>query len=365
MATTTALPTTTSKLRKAVFALIVAGAIAQLLMSAYYLGMAHAPHPRSLPVGYVASDQNAAQAKSAIEQGRQFSARQFGSSGAMTEAIRAKKVFGGVDLTSQPPRLYVASAAGTAASTAMRTAFTAAIQKQVGRQVEQLVSAGKPVPPTVVQQLTAPAAVTDVVPLPPDDRTGASLGLLVQALSLGATVASMGLGRIGKRTSASLRRGVGHVGAMLAYAGVSACAVLATAHAFGVAPAHASGRLFWTFLLLSIAITASVAGLVALIGPAGSFLGTAYFLFGVPIAGASILPEFLPTAGRVLGQSLPTGAGTTLIRDSLYFPSAAVTGPVAVLAIYAVAGVALVLTTNAVANPTLRTSLLAPVSLED
>ncbi|GAB1640423.1 hypothetical protein KRMM14A1259_08460 [Krasilnikovia sp. MM14-A1259] len=345
-------------LRWAVLGLIVAGGIIQIVMSAYYLSVAHAPQPHDLPVGYVAAPADAARVQAAIDQGGQFASRPYSSVDAMTAAITAKQIFGGLDVTAAPPHLYIASAAGTAAANALKTAFTTVVQKQTADQVQQLTAAGRPVPPATVQQLTTPPAITDVVPLPADDRTGASIGLLVQALAIGATVASIGLGRIGARTKPSVWRGVGHTATLLAYAAASAAAVLVAAHAFGIVAAGTDAHLFRAFLLVSVAITGSVAGLVALIGAAGSFLGTAYFLFGVPISGATVLPEFLPPVARVLGQVLPTGAGATLVRDILYFPAAPVTRPVLVLSLYAGVGIVLVLVTNALANRSRRASLL-------
>jgi hypothetical protein len=345
-------------LRWAVLGLIVAGAIVQIIMSAYYLSVAHAPQPHDLPVGYVATPANAARIQASITAGGQFAARRFDSTDAMTAAIAAKDIYGGLDVTATPPHLYVASAAGTAASTALRTAFTTVVQQQTATQVQQLVAAGRPVPPSTVAQLATPPAVTDVVALPSEDRNGASIGLLVQALAIGATVASIGLGRIGAGTKPSLLRGLGHTAVLLTYAAASATAVLIAAHQFGIVPAGADTRLFGTFLLVSVAITGSTAGVVALVGPAGSFLGTAYFLFGVPISGATVLPEFLPPVARVLGQVLPTGAGATLVRDSLYFPAAAVTRAAVTLALYAGIGILLVLITNALANRSKREQLL-------
>lgn len=345
-------------LRGAVLGLVVAGAAVQIALSAYYLSVAHAPTPRHLPVGYLAAPAQARQVEATIEDGGRFAATSYPSVAAMTAAVADKTIYGGLDVTTAPPRLFVASAAGTAASTALRTAFTSVVQQQTATQVRQLVAAGRPVSPATLQQLTTAPAITDVVPLPPDDRAGASIGLLVQALAIGATVASMGLGRIGARTRPSLRRGIGHTAVMLTYAAASATAVLAAGHAFGIVPAGADARLFRTFLLVSVAITGSVAGLVALIGAAGSFLGTAYFLFGIPISGATVLPEFMPPAARTLGQALPTGAGTSLVRDSLYFAATDTAWPTVTLSLYAGVGIVLVLVTNALANHTPRESLL-------
>lgn len=344
-------------LTRAVLLLLVAGALAQVFMSAYYLAVAHSPTPHAVPVGLVATDETAAATQVQIEQDGKFDVRRFATVEAMTAAIKDKTVYGGVDIARTQPQLYIASAAGTAAANTLRTAFTQVVQDQKQQQVEQLAAAGQVVPIQQVEALAAAPAVIDVVPLPAHDSVGAALGLLVQALALGATVASMGLGRVGPHTAPSLRRAVGHVAALVIYSVVSAGAVLLAAHAFGVIPEGSDSRLFIGFALLSFAITGSVAGLVALIGPAGAALGTAYFLFGVPIAGASVLPEFLPGVARVVGQALPTGAGVTAVRDGLYFPDAPVGGPLLVLSAYATVGAAIVVVSNAVGNKSGRRHL--------
>ena len=197
-----------------------------------------------------------------------------------------------------------------------------------------------------MQQLTSPAAVTDVAALPASDTTGGSVGLLIQALAIGATVAALGLGRVVDKRRRSLLQGLGHVAMMVLYSLVSAAVVLMTAGWFGV-PASGSRRsLFLSFLLVSLAITGSTAAFVSLFGAAGSLVGTLYFTLGVIISGSSILPEFLPTAGRVFGQALPTGAGVAAIRDSLYFPDAPIGTPLTVLGLYAGIGLLAVLVIN-------------------
>jgi hypothetical protein len=353
------------KLRRAVLLLVLAGAVVQIGLSAYYLGVGHSPGPRHLPVGFVAGSQQQGQLRSLIERGNAFDASRYADARALTTAIKKKQIYAGVDVTGVRPHLYVASAAGTAASSAIRTAFTTVLQQRTEQQVSALVAAGRPVPPATVEALTAPPDVTDVAPLPRADRAGGSLGLLVQALALGATVASLGLGRIGERTRRSLQRGLAHAAILIVYAAASAAAVLWAASWFGIVPGSAAGRLYLDLLLLSLAITASSAACVALVGPAGALLGTAYFTLGVIISGSSILPEFLPTFGRVIGQSLPTGAGVTAIRESLYFPAASGTGPLTVLSLYAGLGLLVVLVTNLLANRSHEVSVVAEVREAD
>lgn len=339
--------------------LVVIGAGVQLLLSVYYLGAAHSPRPRDLPVGYISPPDTAAQVARTIDDGGLFTGRPFATTAAMIAAIERKDVYGGVDVSASPPSLYVATAAGPSAATALRTAFRAVVEQQVADRVAELVAAGTSVPPATVTALTTPATEVDVVPLPPADRAGSSLGLLLQALALGATIASLGLGRIGAGRRRSLRRGVVHVGTLVVYAVVSAAAVLAAARLFGVTPRDSNGRLFLDFSLVSLAITGSVAGIVSLAGPSGALVGTLYFVVGLVVSGAGIPPDFLPGWAHVVGQLLPTGAGATAIRDSLYFPAASIAGPLAVLSAYAAAGLVVVLLTNTAANLSARRSLLA------
>ena len=110
--------------------------------------------------------------------------------------------------------------------------------------------------------------------------------------------------------------------------------------------------LFWGLALISLAVTASTAAVVALVGPAGSLIGGLYFTVGLIISGSSIAPEMLPKAGHTVGQLLPPGAGATVARDAMYFPDAATAGAFVVLAAYALGGLAVILSCNAAANRT-------------
>lgn len=351
-------PSLVRRLTRAVLGLVIAGALAQVVMSAFYLAVAHSPTPHEVPVGLVAPSQVFSQVQAQVEAGDHFKVQAFATKASLVTAIRDKKIYGGVDLSGTPAHLYVASAAGTSAATTLRTAFTQVVYERTQQQVAKLTASGAPVPGAEVEALAAPPAITDVVALPKNDSVGASIALLVQSIALGATIASMGLGKIGGKTTPSLRRAAGHLVSLAVYAVVSAGAVLAAAHAFGVVPSGSDARLFFSFALLSLAITGSVAGLVTLIGAQGAFLGSAYFLFGIPIAGGSVLPPFMPTAARIVGQALPTGSGVTLVRESLYFPHASVAGPIWVLAAYALVGAALIVFGNGFARRVGRRQVL-------
>jgi hypothetical protein len=90
------------------------------------------------------------------------------------------------------------------------------------------------------------------------------------------------------------------------------------------------------------AVVLPILGLVALLGPAGIGLGAAVMmLLGNPLSGAATAPEKLPSGWGAFGQLLPPGATGSLLRSVAFFDGAAAGGPVAVLATWAGAGLAL------------------------
>lgn len=336
----------------------VGGALVQLLLGVYYLAMAHAPAPHDLPVGVVASAEQRQQLTARLEDGGRFQVDDYADAAALTRAIERREAYGGVVIEGQTPTLYVAGAAAPAVATLLRTTFDQTYSQQLEDQVAQLTQAGSPVPAATVTALTTPPKVVDVVPLPDDDRAGSSLGFMIQALCLGGSIASLALGRLGRLTVRSPRRGVGHAALLVLYALASAGVAMLALRLFGVTADADTGTLFLGLALISLAVTASTAAAVALVGPAGSLLGALYFTLGLVISGSSIAPEMLPDVGRRIGQALPPGAGATVVRDALYFPDAATGGPLLVLGAFAAVGLVVVLVTNAMANPSRHRSAL-------
>ena len=342
--------------RRFALAVCVVGVLVQLLLTTYYLGMGHRAAPHDLPVGLVAGGDQRGSITTMLEKDGAFAVADFGSADALTSAIRRREVYGGVDLTGDEPVLYVAGAAGTSAASLLRTTYADVMQQQKAEQLATMSAAGGTVGVTVAESLIAAPRVADVVPLPADDVNGASLGFLTQALSLGGTIASIGLGRLIPRTRRSWRRGVAHLATLIVYAVGSAAAVLWSMTWFGVGEGADRPEMLCIFSLISLAVTGSTAGAVALVGPAGALVGAFYFTIGTVISGASILPEFLPAFGRELGEHLPTGAGVQAVRDNLYFPDAPIDGHLTVLILYSVIGCLIVLITNILPNRSDRTS---------
>lgn len=335
------------------------GALIQLLLGFYYLAMAHSPHPHDLPVGLVGSAAQQARLTPALEKDRQFKVEAYGDAAALTTAIKHRLAYGGVVFSGNDATLYVASAAAPSVANLLRASFTAEYEQEIGKQVSQATASGRPVPAATAAALAAPPKIVDVVPLPKDDSAGSSLSFVIQAICLGGSIASLALGRLGAMTRRSTLRGVGHAALLVVYALLSAAVAILAMSAFGVGSGASHGTLFWGLAFVSLAVTASTAAAVTAFGPAGSLVGGLYFTLGLIISGSSIAPEMLPALGRHIGQALPPGAGATVMRDALYFPSASTGSAFVVLGLYAGLGLLLVLLINAAANRTRGTSLAA------
>jgi hypothetical protein len=347
-----------ARFRRFALAVCLIGVVVQLGLTAYYLGMGHKAQPHHVPVGLVSAPVKRAAVMGLLAANDHFRVTDYATADDLRLAIKRRDVYGGVDVTGSKPHLYIASAAGPAAATLLRSTYVGVVQQQTAAALTALAAQDEDMPVAEAQDLNAPPAITDVVPLPTDDANGVSLGFLSQALALGGTIASMGLGRLIPRTRRSWRRGLAHVSILAVYAVGSAAVVLWSMTWFGVGTTADRGEMLGIFSLISLAITASTAGAVALLGPAGALLGAVYFTLGTVISGASILPEFLPAFGRVVGAFLPTGAGVQAVRDDLYFPAAPLGRHLTVLAVYAVAGTVIVLVTNMLPNRRNRTSEL-------
>jgi hypothetical protein len=339
-----------SQFRKFALAVCIIGVAVQLGLTAYYLSMGHRAVPQHVPVGLVSTAAKRAQVVALLEKDGAYAVADYASAGELTAGIERRDVYGGVDITAAQPHLYIAGAAGPAAANLLKATFTSVVQQQDVNVLAHLAEMQQMITVGQAQAITAAPPITDVVPLPAADVNGASLGFLTQALALGGTIASVGLGRLIPRTRRSWKRGTGHLTTLIGYAAGSAAGVLWSMTWFGVGAGADHGELFGIFALVSLAITASTAGAVALIGPAGALVGALYFTVGTVISGAGILPEFLPAAGRALGERLPTGAGVQAVRDDLYFPYAPIGGHLLILGLYAGAGCLVVLITNLLPN---------------
>lgn len=187
------------------------------------------------------------------------------------------------------------------------------------------LSAGRPVP------------VVQVVPADPDDPRGAGFAAGFLPLALTGMLAGVLL------TVLVARRAVRLAG-LLGYAVLAGLAGTAVLHGWLGVLAGDPWREAAAIGLFALATAAIVAGLGALLGRPGLGLGALLvFLVGNPLSAVAAAPELLPQPWGVVGQFLPVGAGGTLLRSAAFFDGAGAGRSLAVLAGYALVGLALVL----------------------
>ena len=112
-------------------------------------------------------------------------------------------------------------------------------------------------------------------------------------------------------------------------------------------PRRAAGRARRDLAAMSLtllAIGATTAGLIALVGSLGLGLGAATMIFiGNPFSGVTVGAQLLPTAVDHIGQWLPPGAGANLLRSTAYFHGHGAAGHLTVLVAWTVFGIGAVI----------------------
>ena len=175
----------------------------------------------------------------------------------------------------------------------------------------------------------------DVAPLPAADPRGGGLATILLPLVIGAIAPAVALGRLAR----SRRVQLAALAVYSAVAGVTFAAVLH--HVFGTLP---DGYLAEAGVVaVTIAVAALVLlGLQRLLGRLGLAVGAvALVLLANPLSGVTTAPEFLASPWRELGQGMPPGAGSQLLRSVAFFDGAGAAGAWSVLAAWAATGLLL------------------------
>jgi hypothetical protein len=278
-----------------------------------YVGALHHPKPHGVRLAVV----GASPLPAAV--GKQFSLRlePYSTEAAARAAIDERKVDAAFISGAAGSTVLVVPAAGAAMATAVGNVFAAA-----GAGAKQKV--------TIVQ----------VHPLPAVDTFGNVSFLVVMALIIGGYLAStIGMAFGGpptrrRRRLASLAI-VSVVGALLT--DVIAGPVL------GALPSSKFLALYGAFVLVMTAVAFAAAGLQALLGAAGTLVVVILFvIFGAPASGGTVPSPFLPDFWRTFGPYLPAGAGTTVVRNIVYFAGNAIGVAVIILVGYLIAGAVVV-----------------------
>ena len=290
---------------------VVLGVQALFVLS--YVGAFHNPRPHNLPIGVVGSSPLAPAVAKAVS----VELKPYASEPAARRAIDQRKIYGALVSGPQGQTLIVVPAAGNSTAVALAAAFTA-----------------------VAASAHVKLAVVQAHPLPAGDRAGSVSFLVVMALVIGGYLSATILTTMGPA--------VGRVGRAVILAGVAVIgALLADTLAGPVLGGIPAGHFFalwalFAFLMLSVAFAA--AALQTVFGVIGTLLVVVCFIiFGAPAAGGTIPNAFQPGLWSTIGPFLPPGAGTTAVRNTIYFGASGITRALVVLAVYLAAGALVVL----------------------
>ena len=257
--------------------------------------------PRDLPVG-VAGPAPAADAIETrlSEQEGAFDVVRYAEESSAREAIEEREVYGAFVATPDGPKVLT----GSAASPVVAQLLSHAAAEQ-GAEVEDVVGTPK----------AGSALGSSVLPM-------VLAGVLTGVLA--ALAGSSPRGRTGLVLAGSVLAGLSAALVVDTWLGVVEGSWLANA---GV------------LTLTVLAIASAMAGLYALLGRQGLGLGAAaMILVGNPFSAAAAAPELLPQPVGGIGQLMPPGAGANLLRSTGFFDGAGAGEHVAVLAIWALAG---------------------------
>ncbi|WP_093717412.1 ABC transporter permease [Actinacidiphila alni] len=303
----------------------------QLGFALSYMGAFHSPKPHRVPVVVAAPRAAAAPAVARLNAlpGEPVHATAVADRAEATRKLLQRRTDAAVivDPRGTTDTVLVASAGGPSAADAATKVFQVAGQAQ-HRQV----------------------VVRDIRPPAKGDSRGLSSFYLVLSWTIGGYLASSALNMAAGSARPTLRRVLVRLAAMVPYAFVS-----------GIGGAVIVGPVldclpgaFWELVGIGtlIVFAAGAVG-VALQSLAGTIgLGLTVLIFtvlGNPSSGGVYPAALLPPFWRAIGQALPPGAGTTVVRNTVYFDGHNTTGPLWVLAAWAFGGIAV-----AVASAALR-----------
>lgn len=312
--------------------LIVGVLLLQVGFVLSYVGAFHQPTPHGIEIAVVAPSPASA---STVEGLNSVDGEPFAASAVGDTAVARQQLLDGstsavlvVDAGGTQDTLLVASAGGASKATAVEAELRA-VEAARNRTV----------------------AVQDVLPVQSGDNRGLTGFYLVIGWTVGGYLVAALLGIARGARPATPRRAVFRLLAVVPYAILSG---LGGAVVVGPILGALTGHTLALWALGSLVVFAAAAVTMAfqtLLGVIGIGLTVLVFvILGNPSAGGAYARELLPTFWRTIGGALPNGAGTDAVRSIVYFGGQGVGGSVAVLAIWAVAGVGLALLTAGVAH---------------
>lgn len=303
------------------FLLMVGVLVVQLGFLLSYVGAFHHPDPQRVPLAVAAPAKVAAELDAL--RGKPVESTVVRDEAAARQRIMDRKAEGAYvwDPDGTRDTVLVASGGGSSVAEAVT---------EVGREF------------AAAQDRTVERV--DIAPARAQDRGSLTAFYLVIGWLVGGYLAASMLGVAAGSRPANTRRAVLRLATMVVYAAVSGLGgALIVDQVLDALPGHFLALWGIGALVVLAAGTVTVA-LQVMFGVVGIGLAiTLFVVLGNPSAGGAYQRSMIPPFWRVIGDWLPPGAGTTAIRNTVYFEGNAMTGAMWVLAGWAVAGVLLTL----------------------
>ncbi|WP_328313731.1 DUF3533 domain-containing protein [Streptomyces sp. NBC_00442] len=302
-------------------ALLVIGVLGLMVaFIASYAGAFHNPKPKDIPFAVVAPQQISGQLTQRLGSlpGDPLDVRTAENAADALRQMRDRSIDGAllVDPRGTTDKLFVASGGGASLAQAVETITTAA-EKAQRRTVE----------------------VVDVAPGSAGDSRTLSAFYLVVGWCVGGYLCAAILAISAGARPANTHRALIRLAVLAVYsiaAGLLGSLIIGPV--LGALPGSYLG-LAGLGALVVFAVGATTLAFQGLAGVVGIGLAILVIVvLGNPSAGGAYPYPLLPPFWRTIGPGLPPGAGTWSARSIAYFRGEAVTGPLLVLSIWAVAG---------------------------
>lgn len=309
-------------------AVLVAALVLQLAFLGSYVGALHEPKPHDVPIAVVGPSSAADQLNRLP--GSPLDATAVSSLDAGEKRVAQRRDYA-VLVPAAPAEdgkqassdLYVASAANSTMASLLPKLFD-----RIATEEQQ-----------------PPVTVHDLAPLPAADSNGLSGFYAVVSWMVGGYFGATLLGMVGDSRIRSRRQAGYRLGGMLGMA--LASGLLSAILLQDVIGVLGDASFFSLWMIGALCVFAAGAATIAfqsLLGIAGTGIAVLLFVvLGNPSAGGVFSPQLIPGFWREIGAALPTGAGTSLVRNTAYFDGTATGGPVLVLLIWAAIGVVVTL----------------------
>lgn len=306
--------------------LLIAGVlILQLGFIGSYVGAFHSPTPHRITFAVTGPTSVSASTATALEalDGEPLSTRVVATAADARELVRIGEVSGALIISAAGTEdtLLVASGGGISVATALEAILTRADAAQ-----------------------SRTVAVEDIVALQSGDGRGLTAFYVVIGWIVGGYLAAALIGVAKGARATNLRRASIRTAAMVPYAllsGIGGTLIIGPVlhalegHTLAVA---AVGSLL---VFASAVVTMAFQSLFGVLGIGVTVL--VFVVLGNPSAGGAYQAPLLPAFWRAIGPALPNGAGTTVVRQIVYFDGRGSFAPLLVIALYAVVGLSLTL----------------------